>query len=107
MFSTMITEESTMMPKSTAPIDSRFADWPRRYSTAKANNRARGMLIATISAVRTLLEEHQQHARHQDDPHEQVLPHRFRGDVDQVGAVVIGLDLHARQEPAGVLVDLA
>ena len=28
MFSTMITELSTMIPKSTAPIDSRLADFP-------------------------------------------------------------------------------
>ena len=51
MFSTTTTEESTMMPKSTAPIDSRFADLPRTYSIVKANRSARGMLIATMIAV--------------------------------------------------------
>jgi hypothetical protein len=55
MFSTMITDESTMMPKSTAPIDSRFADLPRRNSIPNANSRASGMLMATITALRTLL----------------------------------------------------
>src|SRR6267378_3403592 len=61
MFSTMMTDESTMMPKSTAPIDSRFADLPRRNSTAKANSKASGMLMATISALRLfpLAEQHQ------------------------------------------------
>ncbi len=54
MFSTMMTDESTMMPKSTAPMDSRLADLPRAYSTAKANISASGMLMATIKAVRTL-----------------------------------------------------
>ncbi len=44
-----------MMPKSTAPMERRFADLPRKKSIAKANNSARGMLIATINAVRTLL----------------------------------------------------
>ena len=34
---------------------------------AKANSKARGILMATIKAVRTLLEEHQQHGRYQDD----------------------------------------
>jgi hypothetical protein len=55
MFSTMMTEESAMMPKSTAPIDSRLADWPRRNRTENANSSASGMLIATIRALRTLL----------------------------------------------------
>ena len=55
MFSTMMTDESTMMPKSTAPIDSRLADLPRRNSTAKANSSASGMLMATMNAARTLL----------------------------------------------------
>ena len=55
MFSTMITEESTMMPKSTAPMESKLADLPRTKSTARANNSASGTLMATISAVRTLL----------------------------------------------------
>ncbi len=50
-----MTDESTMMPKSTAPIDNKFADLPRRYSTEKENNSASGMLIATMTAVRTLL----------------------------------------------------
>ena len=44
-----------MMPKSTAPIDSKLADLPRRNSTAKANSSASGMLTATIRALRTLL----------------------------------------------------
>ncbi len=55
MLSTMMTDESTMMPKSTAPIDSRLADLPRTNSTEKANRSASGMLTATIRAVRTLL----------------------------------------------------
>ncbi len=55
MFSTMITDESTMMPKSTAPIDRRLADLPRRYKTEKANRSAKGMFSATITALRTLL----------------------------------------------------
>jgi len=54
IFSTMMTDESTMMPKSTAPIDNRLALLPRTYSTQKANSKANGMLSATISALRTL-----------------------------------------------------
>ena len=55
MFSTMMTEASTMMPKSTAPMDSRLADLPRKYSTVNANSSASGTLTATMMAQRTLL----------------------------------------------------
>jgi hypothetical protein len=55
MFSTMMTELSTMMPKSTAPIDSRLADLPRRNNTEKANSSASGMFNATMIVIRTLL----------------------------------------------------
>ena len=43
-----------MMPKSTAPMDRRFADLPRRKSAEKAANSASGILIATIKAVLAL-----------------------------------------------------
>ena len=80
----MITDESTMMPKSTAPIDSRLADLPRRKSIAKANNSASGMLIATISAVRTLLRNISSTTVTRAMPSQQVLLDRFGGDVDQL-----------------------
>ena len=102
MFSTMMTEESTMMPKSTAPMDSRLADLPRKYSSEKANSSASGMLMATISAVRTLLRNMSRITHDQQDADEQVLRDRLGGDVDQVGAVVVGLDLHAGQHAAVV-----
>ena len=51
-------------------------------------------------------EEHQQHHRHQAHAGQQVFPDRVGGDVDQVGAVVIGLDLHARQQAARRFVEL-
>ena len=44
-----------MIPKSTAPMESKLADLPRTKITARANNSASGTLMATISAVRTLL----------------------------------------------------
>ena len=51
-------------------------------------------------------EEQQQHHRDQAHAGQQVFPNRAGGDVDQVGAVVIGLDLHARQQAAGGFVEL-
>ncbi len=58
------------------------------------------MLIATISALRHVAEEHEQDHRHQHHAQEEVLPHRVGGDVDQVGAVVVRLDENARQHLA-------
>ena len=52
MFSTMITVASTMMPKSMAPIDSRFADSPLSTRMTTANSSAKGMVAETISALR-------------------------------------------------------
>ena len=52
MFSTMITVASTMMPKSMAPIDSKFADSPLSTRMTTANSRAKGMVAETISALR-------------------------------------------------------
>ena len=54
MFSTMITVASTISPKSIAPIDSRLADSPRATMIMTANARAKGMVIATITADRQL-----------------------------------------------------
>jgi len=50
--STRITAPSTMMPKSTAPIDSRLADMPRTYRYANDAASESGIAVATISAAR-------------------------------------------------------
>jgi len=52
MFSTMMTVASTIRPKSIAPTDSRLADWPPASISMIANVRAKGMVQATISALR-------------------------------------------------------
>jgi len=54
MFSTMITVASTTRPKSMAPTDKRFADSPRNTISPIANDKANGMVIATITALRRL-----------------------------------------------------
>ena len=50
--STMTTVESTMMPKSMAPSESKLAGMPRRYMTMKAKTRAKGMARAEMRAAR-------------------------------------------------------
>ncbi len=51
MFSTMIVELSTMIPKSTAPIDSKLADLSCTYSTVTENSKASGIMMATMPAL--------------------------------------------------------
>ena len=51
MFSTMMTVASTMMPKSIAPIDSRFADSPFITRMTTANSSANGIVAETIRAL--------------------------------------------------------
>ena len=52
MFSTMITVASTISPKSIAPTDSRLADSPRNTMMMMAKARAKGMVAATMTALR-------------------------------------------------------
>ena len=93
--------ESTMMPKSTAPMESRLADLPRRNSTENANSSASGMLMATISAVRMLLMNMNRITVTRTMPMIRFSRDRLGGDVDQFGAVVISLDLDAGEHAAG------
>ena len=51
-FSTRITAASTMMPKSTAPSDSKLADSPVSTSIMMLKNSANGMLTLTMTALR-------------------------------------------------------
>ena len=54
MFSTITTAPSTIIPKSIAPIDSRFAGMFAQSRQMNENSSANGMVTATMSAVRTL-----------------------------------------------------
>ena len=91
-----------MMPKSTAANGQQVGGLAaERNSTEKANNRARGMLIATMRAMRTLLRKHQQDDHHEEHAHEQILLDRFGGDTDQLAAVIIFLELDTGQQSTG------
>ncbi len=52
-----------------------------------------------------IAQEHEQDDRHQTHAQQQVLLHGLGGDVDQLGAVVVGVDLDAGQHPPGVLIE--
>ena len=48
----MTTAPSIIIPKSTAPSDSKLADIPFIFRQRNANNKASGMMIDTINVVR-------------------------------------------------------
>ncbi len=111
MFSTITTAPSTIMPKSIAPIDSRFAGMCAQSRQMNENSSAKGIVTATMSAVRTLnrnrprIDEHEQHAA------QQVALDRLRRLLDQLGAVVVRDDLHVGRQDVlfsvvGELLDL-
>ena len=54
MFSTMITAPSTMMPKSSAPSDSRLAGTPMIFRPRKVPKSASGMISTTVRLARRL-----------------------------------------------------
>ena len=103
MFSTMITVASTMMPKSMAPIDSRFADSPLSTRMTTANSSAKGMVAETISALRRLPRNSHWIRKISVDAHHHVVQHGVGGDVDQRAAVVDALDADAGRQDAGAV----
>ena len=99
----MITVASTMMPKSMAPIDSRFADSPLSTRMTTANSKREGnggrhdQRAAQVAQEQPLDEEDQHHAHHH------VVQHGVGGDVDQDAAVVDALDAHAGRQQVGAV----
>ena len=100
MFSTMITVASTIRPKSIAPTDSRFADSPRTTMRPMAKESANGMVAATMRALRRLPRNSPLQEEDQHDAQHHVVQHRVRRDVDEVGAIVDPLDVHAGRQDA-------
>ena len=103
MFSTMMTVESTTMPKSTAPREMRLALVPVPTRPQKAQSSASGMLRAVMSAARQLPRKRSSVSDTRTMPDEEVLQHGVDGDLHEVAAVVVGLDLHPRRQHLGRL----
>jgi hypothetical protein len=100
MLSITMTVESTTMPKSTAPREIRLAAVPLATMPVKAKSSASGMLIAVMSAARTLPRNSHSTMRHENHADQQVLHHGVRGQLHQVGAVVDRLDVDAGRQHA-------
>ena len=76
---------------------------PNRSMPQKANSIDSGMARATISAGPQVAQEDEQHGDDQQAALEQVVADRVDDVVDQLGAVVDGLDLDV---PAAASLDL-
>src|SRR2546423_343595 len=68
-----MTDESTMMPKSTAPIDSRLADLPRRKSIENVSSTA-GRITNRVAPVVFERPAHDRFAQAGLEPHDHALP---------------------------------
>ncbi len=60
MHSTMMTEESTMIPKSTAPEDSRLAERPREVEEGEGEHQRQGDVDRHDERRPQVVEEHEQ-----------------------------------------------
>ena len=105
MFSTMITVESTTMPKSTAPSEIRLAGVPVVTMPMNAIMQRQRNVDRGDERGARVAEEQPQHHRHQQHADEQVLDDRVRGQLHQRRAIVVGLDVHARRQEA-ILADV-
>src|SRR5579885_3145627 len=85
--SIMITAPSTMMPKSTAPSDSKLAERPRRWREERAEQRERDDERDDERGPQA----HEEDAHHQHDEdraHDEVVRHRDQCAVHEPPAVV-------------------
>ena len=97
IFSTITTAPSTIMPKSRAPSDRRFAgifsqiEENRREKQRQRDRRRDDQRASQIS------EEEEQHDEDEDHALDHVLLDRMGGQLDQVEAVEVRLDLDVRR----------
>ena len=97
MFSTKITAESTMMPKSTAPTDSRLASSPQQHQDDDAEEQRERDVDADDDGAAQVAEEYPLDQEHQEAAEDQVVHHRVGGDGDERGAVI---ERHELARPA-------
>ena len=92
-FSTRITELSTTRPKSIAPRLISVPAMPKRIIASKANSIESGIAAATMSPARRLPRNSEQHRDDEERALEEVRPHGAQHAIDELGALVDGLDL--------------
>ena len=100
MFSIRITAESTMMPKSTAPTESRLASCPISTMTMTAKNSANGILTPTMMALRKLPRKTHWMTKTSRQPKMRLCRTVWVVTDYQRRAVVVGNDLDPRRQRA-------
>ncbi len=100
MFSTITTAPSTMMPKSIAPMESRFAGTWRRSRQMNAKSSESGIVVATINPERTSYRKNISTTSTKHDAAQEIVLHRARGERDQFAAIVERPNLHVLRQHA-------
>src|SRR3982751_2098184 len=98
MFSIITTEPSTTIPKSSAPSDSKFAGMCRRSRQIEANSSENGIVHATTSAPRKFPRNRNRISETSRITFGQVMHDRVGRVVDQIAAIKMRNDLHARRQ---------
>ena len=83
MFSTRITAESTMMPKSTAPTDSRFALSPMKHQKNGGEKQRERYVQSNDDRAAEIAEKNPLNQEDQQASENQVVQNGVRGDGDQ------------------------
>ena len=78
------------IPKSMAPIESRFAATPPACKKMNEKNSDSGIVSATITAARTLTRKAIRTMKNQRHPQQHVMFDRVDGQLNKITAVVIG-----------------
>src|SRR6185437_13328074 len=97
MFSTITSVPSMMIPKSIAPIDSRFASTPLACRQMNENSSARGIVRATMTAARTLTRKIKRTNSTSSMPQE-VAFNRVDSHPDQVATIVKRMNFDVRRQ---------
>ena len=79
MFSTRITAESMMMPKSTAPMDRRLASWLRKTMRMMEKNKRERNVHADDDGAAQVAEEDPLDQEHQQTAENEIVQNRVRG----------------------------
>ena len=103
IFSTRITAESTMMPKSTAPTDSRLALSPLNHQENGGEEQRERDVQPNDDRAAEIAEENPLDQEDQQASENQVVQNRVRGEGDQRGAVIKRNNLDSRRQAPVVI----
>ncbi len=88
-------DASTKMPKSIAPIEIRFAEWPVSTIIENANSTANGIVRRSDKGGSQIAQHQQQNQRDQHQSTDDYMLHRMCGLIDETRTVIDRADVHA------------